>query len=166
MNHGEFEVRGGIVDGNAPGFGNGDQHKRAECEGVHGRNLKWVAAYGPLNDGSDACAVRDHCDGDERKQQRSLGERGNQRFAACAHAAEGTAPVHRAQNQKEAAQRQQIDKQNKVAAIAQQRGCVQCRNEGRAASVAANRMIGHSRKSGEAVDGIRSSLWNSFQRSA
>ena len=130
MNHGELEVRGGIVDGNASGLSNGDQHKRAECECVHGRHLKlggWP--HGPLNDRSNAGVVRNHRDSDERKQQRGLSERGNQRFAACAHAAEGTATVHRSQNEKEAAQRKEIDKKNRVATIAKQRGCVQRWNE-------------------------------------
>ena len=109
MDHGQLEVRVGVVDGDAAGLCDEDDGERRRGE----RPAKAEEAPGVTiakrDDLAEARALRLEGERGQREHQHRLDERADRQLAAASHLTEGAAAVHAAERQQGAPERQQPD---------------------------------------------------------
>jgi hypothetical protein len=108
VDHGELEVGGGIVDGDARILGE-RHHGEGDAGERHARVDDELAVRERVHDGGERGRVRDERRGEQHHQQRGLGEETHQHLAARAECAERGADVHAGERDEQAREREQAD---------------------------------------------------------
>ncbi len=116
VHHGEFEMAGGVVRGDAPGFGQGDGEDGDEGEAERDRDADMAGAEG-LGDAVHRGRMGDQHEADEDDEQGGFGEDAEQRLARRGGAAEAEAGFQPGQHGGGAAQGEQADQRDEIAEI-------------------------------------------------
>ena len=115
VDHRELEVRGRVVDGQAPGLGQGHDEERAEREQVAGAQGRSRSRHGARHDLTEVGGARAEGEREDREGDGGLGEGSHGHLAAGSHAAERRARVEPGQREEEGAEQEKVDDDEQVA---------------------------------------------------
>src|ERR1035441_2587719 len=115
VDHGQFQMGGGVIDGNAAGFGDEDQEEGCGGEEVPG------GGGSDFGDFREAGGIGADGDGEDGQHHGGFGKGGDGHFAGAAEAAEGTAGIQSGEGEKEAAETEQVDHGQHAAEEAERR---------------------------------------------